>query len=43
MTFLSTNGTHIAISSALEQLQMEHVLQKDRDVWELCRELGDID
>lgn len=37
MTFLSTNGTPIAISSALEQLQMEHVLQRDRDVWELCR------
>lgn len=37
MTFLSTNGTSISMSSAFEQLQMEHVLQRDRDVWELCR------
>lgn len=37
MTFLSINGNPIAISSALEQLQMEHVLQRDRDVWTLCK------
>lgn len=37
MTFLSTKSTPIVISSAFEQLQMEHVLQRDRDVWELCK------
>lgn len=35
MTFLSTAGTPISIGSALEQLQIEHVLQRDRDLWEL--------
>lgn len=38
MTFLSTKRTPIVISSPLEQLQMEHVLQRDRDVWELLNE-----
>ncbi|WP_421348375.1 hypothetical protein [Aeromonas veronii] len=37
MTFISANGTPIAISSALEQLKIEHVLQRDRDVWVVCR------
>lgn len=35
MTFLSNASTPIGISSALEQLQIEHVLQRDRDLWEL--------
>lgn len=35
MTFQSTASTPIGISSTLEQLQIEHVLQRDRDLWEL--------
>jgi hypothetical protein len=38
MTFLSTNGAPIKASSSIEQLQIEHVLQRDRDVWELRKE-----
>lgn len=37
MTFKSTNGQPIVFSSALEQLQIEYVLQRDRDIWELQR------
>jgi len=38
LAFRSTKCTPIVISSALEQLQIEYVLQRDRDVWELCKE-----
>lgn len=35
MVFLSTKGTPVAISSDFEQLQIEHALQRDRDLWVL--------
>jgi len=37
-TFRTTDGAPIQIASNLEQLKIEHVLQRDRDVWSVIHE-----
>ncbi|WP_435626811.1 hypothetical protein [Candidatus Ferrigenium straubiae] len=37
-TFKTTNGASIQFASSLEQLKIEHILQRDRDVWTVAPE-----